>query len=80
MLGVLNSAVSLYYYLRVVVFMFMKQEAAGSQPVMGPGLAAALVFSLAGTLILGIYPRPLFELAEFSARTLGVVGLAATPF
>jgi len=79
-LGVLNSAISLYYYLRVVVFMFMKHEATGSQPVMAPGLAAALVFSLAGTLFLGVYPRPLFELAEFSARALGVVGVAATPF
>jgi len=79
-LGVVNSAISLYYYLRVAVFMFMKNEAAGSQPVLAPGLAAALVFTLAGTLVLGIYPRPLFELAEFSARALGVVGVAATPF
>jgi NADH-quinone oxidoreductase subunit N len=79
-LGVVNSAISLYYYLRVVVFMFMKNEAAGSQPVLAPGLAAVLVFTLAGTLILGVYPRPLFELAEFSARALGVVGMAATPF
>ena len=46
-LGVLNSAISLYYYLRVVVFMFMKNEATGSQPVLAPGLAAALVFALA---------------------------------
>jgi len=48
--------------------------------VMAPGLAAALAFALFGTLVLGVYPRPLFELAEFSARTLGVVGLSATPF
>ena len=31
-IGVLNSAVSLYYYVRVVVFMFMKHEATGSRP------------------------------------------------
>jgi len=31
-------------------------------------------------LSLGVYPRPPFELAEFSARALGVVGTAATPF
>jgi len=31
----------------------------------------------AGTIVLGIYPRPLFELADMSARTLGVVGAAA---
>ena len=60
--------------------MFMKNESAGSRPVLAPGLATALAVALAGTLVLGIYPRPLFELAEFSARALGVVGVAATPF
>jgi len=79
-IGVLNSAISLYYYLRVVVFMFMKDEATGSQPVLAPGLAAALVFTLFFTIVLGVYPRPLFELAELSARALGVVGVSATGF
>ncbi|HOG29461.1 MAG TPA: NADH-quinone oxidoreductase subunit N [Vicinamibacterales bacterium] len=79
-IGVLNSAVSLYYYLRVVVFMFMKHEAAGSQPALSPALTTALVVTLAGTLVLGVYPRPLFELAELSARALGVVGVSATVF
>ena len=36
-IGVLNSAVSLYYYLRVVVFMWIKDEAAGSPVVDRPG-------------------------------------------
>jgi NADH-quinone oxidoreductase subunit N len=79
-LGVVNSAISLYYYLRVVVFMFMKNEATGSQPVLTPALSFAIVFALCATLALGVYPRPLFELAEVSARALGVVGIAATPF
>ena len=47
-LGVLNSAISLYYYLRVAVFMFMKNEATGSQPVLAPGLAVALVAGACG--------------------------------
>jgi NADH-quinone oxidoreductase subunit N len=79
-IGVVNSAISLYYYLRIVVFMFMKNEAAGSKPVMAPGVAAALTFALFGTILLGVYPRPLFELAEVSAKALGVVGIAATSF
>ena len=79
-IGVLNSAVSLYYYLRVVVFMFMKNEATGSEPVMSPALAAALTVAIVGTILIGVYPRPLFEIAELSARTLGVVGIPATPF
>lgn len=79
-IGVLNSVVSIYYYLRVVVFMFMKSDVTGSEPVLGPALTAALTVAVVGTLALGVYPRPLFELAEMSARTLGVVGIPATPF
>ena len=79
-IGVLNSAISLYYYLRIVVFMFMKGDPTGSDPKPAPALAAVLVVTLAATLILGVYPRPLFELAEASARTLGVVAAAATRF
>jgi NADH-quinone oxidoreductase subunit N len=79
-IGVLNSAVSLYYYLRVVVFMFMKSETTGSEPVLTPALSAVLVVALFGTILLGVYPRPLFEIAELSARTLGVAGMPATPF
>jgi NADH-quinone oxidoreductase subunit N len=36
MIGVLNSAISLYYYVRVVVFMYIKTERAGSEPSMSP--------------------------------------------
>ena len=77
LIGVLNSAVSLYYYVRVIVFMWVKGEAAGSPIVVGPTMATALTVALVATLVLGIFPRPLFELAEASARTLGVVGITA---
>ena len=76
-IGVLNSAVSLYYYIRVVVFLWMKSETAGSPIVATPAMVVALGVAAAGTIVLGIYPRPLFELADMSARTLGVVGAAA---
>ena len=78
-IGVLNSAISLYYYLRVVVFMFFKNDPTGSEPKLVPSLAVVMVVALAATLLLGVYPRPLFEWAEASARTLGVVASAA-PF
>jgi NADH-quinone oxidoreductase subunit N len=74
-IGVLNSAVSLYYYFRVVVFMWVKDEAAGSEPVVSPAMAVVLAVAVAGTLALGIYPRPLFEVAAWSARSLGAVGV-----
>jgi hypothetical protein len=34
--------------------------------------------AVAATLVLGIYPRLLFELADASARTLGVAGISAS--
>jgi NADH-quinone oxidoreductase subunit N len=71
-IGVLNSAISLYYYVRIVVFMWLKNEPSGSYPVLDPAMAAAIGVALAATLALGIYPRPLFEFAEVSARALGV--------
>ena len=76
-IGVLNSAVSLYYYVRIVVFMYLKKETIGSEPSISPSLTFALAVAVVATIALGIYPRPLFELAEASARTLGVAGVAA---
>jgi NADH-quinone oxidoreductase subunit N len=79
-IGVLNAVVSLYYYMRVVVQMFMKSEMTGSEPVMTPAMVVTLAIAVIGTIMIGVYPRPVFEIAEISARTLGVVGIAATPF
>jgi NADH-quinone oxidoreductase subunit N len=76
-IGVLNSAISLYYYIRIVVFMYLKKAAIGAQPSTSPALAMVLGVAVLGTLVLGVYPRLLFELAELSARTLGVAGIAA---
>jgi NADH-quinone oxidoreductase subunit N len=76
-IGVLNSAVSIYYYLRVVVFMYLKKETTGSEPTLTPALAFTLVLALVATLALGVYPRQLFDLATQSAQVLGFSGLAA---
>jgi NADH-quinone oxidoreductase subunit N len=76
-IGVLNSAVSLYYYIRVVVYMWLRNEPSGSEPRLSPALAVTLAVTVAGTIVLGIYPRPIFELAEASARALGSVAMTA---
>jgi NADH-quinone oxidoreductase subunit N len=76
-IGVLNSAISLYYYVRVVVFMYLKRDTTGSEPRTSPALAVALGVAVVATIVLGVYPRLLFEVAEASARSLGTVGIAA---
>jgi NADH-quinone oxidoreductase subunit N len=75
LIGVLNSAISLYYYIRVVVFMYVKRETLGSEPRTTPALAVALGVAVVATLALGVYPRALFEVADASARALGVTAL-----
>jgi NADH-quinone oxidoreductase subunit N len=76
-IGVLNSAISLYYYVRIVVFMYLKKDTPGSEPVTSPALAVVLGIAVAATLVLGVYPRLLFVVADASARTLGVAGISA---
>jgi len=74
-IGVLNSAISLYYYLRLVVFMYLKKETSGSEPTASPALAFTLALAVVATLALGVYPRMLFEVAERSAHTMGIGGV-----
>jgi NADH-quinone oxidoreductase subunit N len=74
--GVVNSAISLYYYVRVVVFMYLQKDAtAAADTAGGPPLTLALAVAVVATVVLGVYPRLLFELAEVSARTLGATAL-----
>lgn len=72
LIGVLNSAVSIYYYLRLVVFMYMV-PAPGEVPVPRPprlAFSLALCASAAAVLVLGIVPRSLLDLAERSVLSL----------
>ncbi|MFP5263424.1 MAG: NADH-quinone oxidoreductase subunit N [Blastocatellia bacterium] len=55
--GVVNSAISWYYYLRVIVAMFFAEPAVGFKaPAVARSLVAALVLAVLGTLYLGILP------------------------
>jgi NADH-quinone oxidoreductase subunit N len=75
-IGVLNSAVSIYYYIRIVVFMWLKNEPTGSVPTTSPTYALVLGVAVIATILLGVYPQPLFQFAQASAATLGVVAPA----
>ena len=69
--GVLTSVVSVYYYLRVTVVMFMRDPAAGAAPGPAtPGVVLATAVAAAGTLYLGVYPTGLWELARESVRAI----------
>jgi len=70
-IGVLNSAVAAYYYLRVIVSMYMR-EPDGTPAVIMPSFAGALavVVALWGVIQLGVFPAPLFDLAQSAVLPL----------
>lgn len=72
LIGILTSIVSVYYYLRVVYYLYMKEPAEGYAvaPVGGVFAAGALTIAIAGILAIGIYPSPLFQAAGNAARVL----------
>jgi len=62
--GILNSALSLYYYAGVIRAMYA-QAPADVSPVRESGIARVLLgVTVAGTLILGIYPEPFVRLVQ----------------
>jgi NADH-quinone oxidoreductase subunit N len=66
-IGVVNSAISVYYYLRVIVVMYMKEPAEEYIPIaVSPSTAAVLVLTTVGILQLGIYPDFVMSLARNS--------------
>ena len=44
--------------------------------MISPAMAVLLAVTVVATLAIGIYPRALFDLADVSARALGVAGIA----
>ena len=69
-LGLLNSAVAAYYYLRVLVMMYMYDpgEAAEKLEPLSPAMGAALILPALGTLFLGIFPGWVLDFAGRSSE------------
>lgn len=70
-IGVLNSVISVYYYLRITVVMYMGQGEA--EPAVGrlsPALGLAVLIAVLGTLQLGLFPSRFLEVALRSVEAL----------
>jgi len=71
-IGVLNSVVSVYYYVGVLVRMYMVEGGVEvARPSSRPYLFATLLVTVVATVALGIFPSSLFELARQSFLALG---------
>jgi NADH-quinone oxidoreductase subunit N len=70
-IGVLNSAVAAYYYLRIIVVMYMREPREDVPlPRIPLGLGTALAASLAATIYLGVLPGHVLEYASQSVADL----------
>jgi NADH-quinone oxidoreductase subunit N len=71
-IGALNSAVAAYYYLRVIVYMYMREPATGGATQAVPSVAGglALVVALWGVVQLGVVPAPFLNLAQAAVAPL----------
>ena len=71
-IAVLNAAAAAFYYLRVVVYMFMR-EPKTAQPALQHGrlLWSGLLAATVLTIVLGLVPGPLLDVVGEAARAIG---------
>ncbi len=68
-IGVLTSAISLYYYFQLVVFMYFKDSTESTPvPLRSRALVAVIAFCALATLVLGILPGPFIKFAQRSVE------------
>jgi NADH-quinone oxidoreductase subunit N len=64
--GVIASAMAAFFYVRVIVMMFFAEPVEDGPIVVTPGSAttSALAMAVAATVVLGVFPQPLLNLAN----------------
>jgi len=68
-IGVMNSLVSVYYYLRITVLMYMRPAEAELGPIpFTYGLTFAVVLTAVATLAIGIFPGFFYDMAVNSVK------------
>jgi NADH-quinone oxidoreductase subunit N len=70
-LAVLNSVMAAYYYLRLIVYMYMREpEGAPTTALVTPAASIALLVSAWFTLQLGLWPGPVLAMAQRAVAPL----------
>lgn len=72
-IGVILSAISAYYYLRVVMVMYMKEPEKEYSLATSPAINIGLVATFLVILIVGVYPAPLISYAQSAITMIGSV-------
>jgi NADH-quinone oxidoreductase subunit N len=70
--GVITSAMAAFFYVRVIVMMFFAEPLADGPVVATPGMATAGALSVAAaaTIVLGVFPQPVLDLANHAVPFL----------
>ncbi len=69
-LGLLNSALAAYYYLKIVHAMYLKAPPVEKSIGSDPPLAAAMIIAVVAVLLTGIVPGPFIQAASTAAGVL----------
>lgn len=70
-IGVLNSVVAVYYYLRVIMAMYFKETSgAVDRPDFSPAYTLVIVISLWALFHMGVFPREFLSIAQKSVGIL----------
>src|SRR5215510_8911712 len=70
-IGVLNSAAAAYYYLRIIIYMYMREpEGAATTYASSFAGGLALAIALLAIVLLGVMPAPFVDLAQAAVAPL----------
>ncbi|OQY26631.1 MAG: hypothetical protein B6244_12990 [Candidatus Cloacimonetes bacterium 4572_55] len=61
-IGIITSMISVFYYLRVVVYLYMKPEVTRAAPLTDWNVAIASAVSVIGVFVLGLIPQSVIQL------------------
>jgi NADH-quinone oxidoreductase subunit N len=68
--GILNSALSLYYYVRVIKYMYVEKPRVRTKIRVTNHLKAAVIIALIGIIVTGIFAEPFLDLCLEAGNTL----------
>ena len=69
-LGVVNSVIGIYYYIRVIVYMYARAPEGEVTESVSLPLNIALVAACAAVIVFGVFPNPIIRAAIASAKAL----------
>ena len=71
-IGLMNSVISLYYYVKVLKNMFLLKPTDTTVVPFGIGYNILLLALVIPTIVLGLYFAPLTQFAEYSMHMIGI--------